>query len=402
MSHQTFFVSLLPMTLVALAAACAAPGDDATGDLASANLEARSGDPRGTWGRLPGAVVALPEDLPSALASAVWTGKDVLVWDSTRARGLRYGEDPRCGSGPITCWVPMATRNAPSPRNSETALWTGTELIVYGGHDAARNETVGSGGRYDPSTDTWTALPLSVARERHTAVWTGESMLVWGGESHAGYYPPSNLTSGFSYSPKSNAWTWIEPQTQRIYGRFSHSAVWTGTDMIVWGGIGGYRAGDAKPLQGGAILTGLPTPSWQLAASGMEGRAAGNAAIWTGTEMLVWGGVAQGVFPPGYDPGVRFDPKANAFRYIRSDTGAPPQRAWQSVVWTGSEMIVWGGFADGEYANTGAIYSPTTDTWTAMTTEGAPTLQYEGRYATVWAGTRFVAYSPYGSYAYVP
>ena len=43
---------------------------------------------------------------------------------------------------------------------------------------------VNTGGRYDPSTDSWTATSTTDApdaRDRHTAVWTGSEMIVWGG-----------------------------------------------------------------------------------------------------------------------------------------------------------------------------------------------------------------------------
>ena len=42
-------------------------------------------------------------------------------------------------------------------------------------------------------------------------------------------------------------------------------------------------------------------------------------------------------------------------------------------MWTGSEMIVWGGESDGiSYLNTGGRYNPSTDSWTATSTTNAP------------------------------
>ena len=41
-----------------------------------------------------------------------------------------------------------------------------------------------TGGRYNPSTDSWTATSTTnapAARVDHTAVWTGSEMIVWGG-----------------------------------------------------------------------------------------------------------------------------------------------------------------------------------------------------------------------------
>src|SRR4029453_17653411 len=56
-----------------------------------------------------------------------------------------------------------------------------------------------------------------------------------------------------------------------------------------------------------------------------------------------------------------------------STTNAPGARAGHTAVWTGVEMIVWGGGASGPvYFNTGGRYNPSTDSWTATSTTNAP------------------------------
>jgi hypothetical protein len=59
-------------------------------------------------------------------------------------------------------------------------------MVVWGGYVfAGVDEVLDSGGRYDPETDSWsptTATGAPSARVDHTAVWTGSSMLVWGGD----------------------------------------------------------------------------------------------------------------------------------------------------------------------------------------------------------------------------
>ena len=52
-------------------------------------------------------------------------------------------------------WTATTTANAPVARYRHTAVWTGSEMIVWGGY----NNVVGytnTGGRYNPSTDSWT------------------------------------------------------------------------------------------------------------------------------------------------------------------------------------------------------------------------------------------------------
>jgi hypothetical protein len=53
-------------------------------------------------------------------------------------------------------------------------------MVIWSGTSGSSN----TGGRYEPATDTWTATSLVEApsfRQFHTAVWTGSLMIVWGG-----------------------------------------------------------------------------------------------------------------------------------------------------------------------------------------------------------------------------
>jgi hypothetical protein len=76
-------------------------------------------------------------------------------------------------------WTAVSLVNAPTGRASQTAVWTGSEMIVWGG-DAGGNNFFNTGSRYNPSTDTWvttSTLGAPTARAHHTAVWTGSEMI---------------------------------------------------------------------------------------------------------------------------------------------------------------------------------------------------------------------------------
>jgi hypothetical protein len=52
-------------------------------------------------------------------------------------------------------------------------------MIIWGAGGGGLHDT---GGRYNPSTDSWTATSTANApdeRNQHTAVWTGSEMIVW-------------------------------------------------------------------------------------------------------------------------------------------------------------------------------------------------------------------------------
>src|ERR1043166_4396113 len=60
-----------------------------------------------------------------------------------------------------------------------------------------------------------------------------------------------------------------------------------------------------------------------------------------------------------------------------SITNVPEARGEHTAVWTGSEMIIWGGDGSNFQVNTGARYNPITDSWTATTsTTNAPDARY--------------------------
>ncbi len=123
-------------------------------------------------------------------------------------------------------WTATAMTNAPTARFAHTAVWTGTEMIVWGGFGVS--SSLNTGGRYDPITDSWTATSTTNAptpRADHTAVWTGSEMIVWGVIDN----------TGGRYNPSTNSWI-ATSTTNAPTGRVSHTAVWTGSEMIVWGG----------------------------------------------------------------------------------------------------------------------------------------------------------------------
>src|SRR5439155_10998720 len=178
-------------------------------------------------------------------------------------------------------WTATSTNNAPTGRFVHTAVWTGSEMIVWGGLTNCNSCYVATGARYNPGTDSWTATSTTNAPEArylHTAVWTGSEMIVWGGYGNSGY-----LSTGARYNPGTNSWS-MTTMTNAPDPRLWHTAVWTGSEMIVWGGS-----------HSGVLNTGgrynQSTDSWTptTTTNAPVGRSQ-HTAVWTGSEMIVWGG----------------------------------------------------------------------------------------------------------------
>ncbi|PYL50695.1 MAG: hypothetical protein DMF33_12135, partial [Verrucomicrobia bacterium] len=129
-------------------------------------------------------------------------------------------------------WTPTSVTNAPDARRWHTAVWTGSEMIVWGGISSS-GSNLNTGGRYNPSTDSWTATSTTnapAARELHTAVWTGSEMIVWAGfEIESDSY----VNTGGRYNPSTDSWT-ATSTAGAPAGRGRHTVVWTGSQMIVW------------------------------------------------------------------------------------------------------------------------------------------------------------------------
>src|SRR5437868_5683010 len=95
--------------------------------------------------------------------------------------------------------------------------------------------------------------------------------------------------------------------------------------------------------------------------------------------MIVWGG--DGISYS--NTGGKYDPGLNTWT-ATSTTSAPAARGYHTAVWTGSEMIVWGGFGNGSSLNTGGRYTPGPGIgpWTATSTttnaHGEPYTQLPG------------------------
>jgi N-acetylneuraminic acid mutarotase len=277
-------------------------------------------------------------------------------------------------------WTPTSMTGVPTASSGHAAVWTGSRMIVW----ATGGWPTGAGGLFDPASNTWTgATSMTGApnvRSLHTTVWTGLKMIVWGGLEYSG---SSHVSStGGTYNPSTDTWT----ATQTVGApdpRWFHTAVSTGSKMIVWGGV---DAGLSTFFNTGGLYD-PATDTWTATTtSGAPTARAGQVAVWTGSRMIVWGGWASGT---GLQSGALYDPVTNTWAPTTT-VGAPTARDSPAAVWTGSRMIVWGGADDAGECNTGEIYDPETDTWTAMTTVGAPSPRSEA--TAVWTGSRMIVW----------
>jgi len=292
------------------------------------------------------------------------------------------------GSAPCTDDTWVGTKwGAPHDRFGHRAVWTGSEMIVWGGTSNHNSENA-DGGRYDPATDTWMPMRLDAttaySRVNFTMVWTGTEVIVWGGSSTYSVLPNG---AGGRYNPQTNSWLAVSSGANNPGVRENHTAIWTGTEMIIWGGSGNGPGCVSYCISGGRYNPG--TDSWlpTSTGSGLPSGRKEHTAIWTNGKMIIWGGT------DGFNAtntGSAYSPATDSWTAL-STTGAPLARSLHTAVWTGSEMIIWGGRGTNLSAlKTGGRYKPSTNTWTPTnsTSPNVPAARYD--HEAVWTGTQMI------------
>jgi Protein metal binding site. len=258
----------------------------------------------------------------------------MLIWGGSPGdldTGGRY--DPIADA-----WEPISSAGAPSGRSRHTAVWTGSRMVVWGGSNASGR--LNTGGRYEPVSDSW--MPVTIvdapeARSSHVAVFTGSEMIVWGGA-----HVSAAAKTGGRYDPVTDDWnptsTVNAPPSPT---QLRPTAIWTGTEMLVWGfSMSGPIGGRYRPA------TDEWLPIAQDSAVLNYAQSQGQTAIWTGSRMIVWGGgnLLGDFGAPFYNTGGIYDPTINSWSPT-STINAPSARSGHAVVWTGTEMLIWGGYS---------------------------------------------------------
>jgi N-acetylneuraminic acid mutarotase len=222
-------------------------------------------------------------------------------------------------------------------------------------------------------------------RAYHAAVWTGSEMIVWGGSS-TDDLSSVGLSDGGRYNPVGDSWK-VVATVGAPSGRFNHTAVWTGTEMIVWGGLDHSQGWDYPRIGGRYNPIG---DSWmEMSTTGQPGKRDKHTAVWTGSEMIVWGGTVDDNLY--LNTGGHYNPAGDTWAMVTTD-GAPSARYHHTAVWTGSEMIVWGGW-DGYIIgglSDGGRYNPLANSWTAVTTNSAPIKR--NLHTAVWTGSEMIVW----------
>lgn len=268
-----------------------------------------------------------------------WTGEE-LVFVSAQLNGWRYV--------PVLHeWIPfdgLPPDDPVSPVLVTTAV-VGGEIFVHGGQwdDSSNLASITPEPvwlRLDPTTHAWETSVVENPAPRPTfgssAVLADSNLLFFGGvdvtEPISGSGParlgPS--LSSWMYSPRTGEWTRLSQEGQ-AEGRMNALLVWSGRELIVWGGAGDLSA----PESGGIYNPGRS--KWRSMSPGNRVPHLDSIAVWSGREMFVWS-------PPGAErnepPFAAYDPEMDTWRPILSPDG--PTSGLSDGVRLGDEILFYG------------------------------------------------------------
>jgi hypothetical protein len=218
-----------------------------------------AGDKLFVWGGAPDPSVADASSLPGIECPA-------NIHDCQFSDGALYN--------PVADrWIPVATKGAPTGRMDHQTFWTGSRIVVWGGARYDINPANGSlayvflsdGGVYDPASDTWAPLPAPVGN-----LASGTCLLMVNGRLVA-------LSPGAIYDEMLNQWSpaahgqtvdWNTCLAPQAFG-----------DRVVLNCKSQITVVD--PLHSDVPTLAIPVPT---------DAPLGAHAVWSGKEVLRWGG----------------------------------------------------------------------------------------------------------------
>ncbi len=152
----------------------------ANGSVGSAQLAANAvqtvniaGGAVGTGQLAPGAAAS---NLLAGGQSPVASGSFILCASNNAVALQSVGYVPIAPVCFGEAWTPVSSSGVPSPRIDHLAVWTGREMLIWGGYDGSKWHQ--DGARYNPFAGTWSPMSTSNAPLAASfAVWTGHEML---------------------------------------------------------------------------------------------------------------------------------------------------------------------------------------------------------------------------------
>lgn len=338
------------VVIIVLAAAlggCGSDGDRGAAPPVAQSLEVETGDvedsskfplesglvPVTGWSKVP-----LPKSVDGPHLIAAWTGSELLLWGSQSDSGVAYNLE-------TGGWRQLAASPWPAVYGTASA-WTDDELIVYWGDQSP------SVSAYDWQTDVWRSLadaPITSVSSAN-ALWSGTEVLL-ATESRVAVY-----------RPEIDAWELGEVPPSPL--GHSREAAWTGAELVVW------PTESSRTTKRGLAYNPIED-TWRTLPDPPAWPAMPDV-VWTGEELITWGGL-PGSASVDYSEravGSSYDPATNAWTPMPETLPDPESYEGnlgsQTLIWTGAELIVSTGHLGTGLGTEESLlfsYQPRSETW---------------------------------------
>lgn len=339
----------------------------------------------GSWSRMAPSPLA-----PRSQAVIVWTGSQLIVWGGSATNGEHlYGDG--AAYDPATNRWQLLPPSPLSPRDDAAAVWTGREMAVFGGFVDGQGQVASNqAAAYDPSSRRWRMLPAAPLSPRAGAVGAdlGGQAVFLGGE------PASDLSGpldGAALDPLSGTWTHIRAMTPPA-GHQEHvvTAVPEGGRLLAFtswvenrdGGIfGGMDLFAYAPGSGGWRRIGVP-------ASALPGP---SEALTAGGEVVVRGSPYNcGTCPGPFAPEVTdlYDSARGSWTQLPPDPLGGDQ---ELSAWTGDALVSYDAACrcGGHGPGSATLYDPARNAWSDI-----PTAPVGCGDALFWTGSQLLVACP--------
>jgi N-acetylneuraminic acid mutarotase len=290
-----------------------------------------------------------------------------------------------------------------SARVGQAAVWTGKEMIVWGGYDNVTNNSLhvtGDGAAYSPTTNTWRTLPSSplTARAYPVAVWTGTAIMIVGGRPAVTTDSTGEYADAAMYNPATARWTTIAAPAS--YN--GHNMNWTaslafGKTILAWSDWSEtHQIGPNESSGSGGVdmfSYDESTGAWRHIPASAAALPDVEDALGAGKLVYVRGvtincGTCSRPFVP--EATAIYDPRSNTWTRLPAD---PLGGDHLLSVWTGAALFsfnaagIYGPVVSGD----ASTYNPASNTWTR--TPRAP-FACDSMTDPVWTGQQILQYCP--------
>lgn len=277
---------------------------------------------------------------------------------------------------PVSCLKRLSIDPRVTPRSSPGVAWADGQMYLYRGSDVNFSEVMDS-WIFDPLNGTWTGWNMNGSPDDGLAFWSrklvsvGSHLVVWNEDDLFGMDPLDPASGTGLYDAKAGTWGAL---SNANFPDGSGYIVPMDDYAIVWGGKAGPWLNYTTFNTG--HLFHPSTNIWtNMSAVGAPSLRNNEAVVWSGKDLVVWGGIYSGTT---LGTGSVYSPATNSWFPV-SMTNAPTARSSPHSASVGSNVVIWGGSDNGFVSlNDGGIFDATTNSWKSIAATVSPKSKGDG------------------------